>query len=64
MHDKVKAYAGMAVVALAGLIIGDHLFNVDIVPEDTEKLFWTGLVPVVVGGVAAFFTREGHGPTK
>jgi hypothetical protein len=64
MHDKVKAFLIAAIVVLAVLLVAEPLLKVDIVPDDTAKLFWSSLVPVIIGAVVAWFTREGHGPTK
>lgn len=64
VHDKVKAYTGFAIVALAVLVLIDRGTNLDLIPNDIETMFWTALVPIIVGLGGAWFTREGHGPTK
>lgn len=64
IHDKVKAYAGFAVVALAILVLIDRGTGLDLIPNDIEKLFWASIVPILVGLGGAWATREGKGPTK
>lgn len=64
VHDKVKAYTGFAIVALAILVLVDRGTSLDLIPNDIEKMFWASLVPILVGLGGAYFTREGHAPTK